>query len=64
MPALKAREVEAWRGIPVIVSTAKELTVEERAELSGAVEGILQKNACGLDELMAQVRGLLATVAP
>jgi CheY-like chemotaxis protein/anti-sigma regulatory factor (Ser/Thr protein kinase) len=55
------RKVEAWRGVPVIVSTAKDLTAEERAALSGVVEEILQKQACSLPELMTQVRGVLAT---
>ncbi len=55
------RKVEAWREVPVIVCTAKDLTAEERARLSGVVEGILQKNASGLEELMAQVRSVLVT---
>jgi hypothetical protein len=55
------RKVEAWREVPVIVCTAKDLTAEERARLSGVVEGILQKNACGVEELMGQVRRILAT---
>ena len=54
------RKVDEWRDIPVIVSTAKDVTPEERADLSGVVEGILQKNARGLDDLMAQVRSLLS----
>ena len=54
------RKVDEWRDIPVIVSTAKDVTPEERTDLSGVVEGILQKNARGLDDLMAQVRSLLS----
>jgi len=55
------RKVEAWRDIPVIVSTAKDLSADERAGLSGMVEGILRKNACSLEELMEQARVVLAT---
>jgi PAS domain S-box-containing protein len=55
------RKVEAWREIPVIVATAKDLTAEERAELSGTVESIVQKNPCSMDDLMAQARATLAT---
>ena len=53
------RKQDAGRDIPIIVSTAKDLTIEERAALSGVVEGILQKDARGLDELMTQIRGIL-----
>jgi len=56
------RKVEAWRDVPVIVTTAKDLTVEDRAALSGVVEAILQKNASSLEQLMAQVRDTLATL--
>jgi signal transduction histidine kinase/DNA-binding response OmpR family regulator len=55
------RKVEGWRGIPIIVCTAKDLSPEERKSLSGVVEGILQKQASGLEELMDQVRGVLST---
>ena len=55
------RKVEAWRDVPVIVSTAKDLTADERAELSGMVEGVLQKTACSLKSLMDHVRSVLDT---
>ena len=41
--ALRARE--AWRTIPVVVVTAKELTEEDRGRLRGVVEGIVEKGA-------------------
>jgi len=41
--ALRARE--AWRTIPVVVVTAKELTEEDRGRLRGVVEGLVEKGA-------------------
>ena len=55
------RKIEAWREVPVIVCTAKDLTAEERARLSDVVEGILEKSACGVEEIMGQIRSILAT---
>jgi PAS domain S-box-containing protein len=58
---LELRKVEAWRSIPVVVATAKDLTDEDRQALSGNVEFILQKGAYGRDQLLEQVRELVAT---
>jgi CheY-like chemotaxis protein len=58
---LELRKVEAWRSIPVVVATAKDLTDEDRQALSGNVEVILQKGAYGRDQLLEQVRELVAT---
>ena len=52
------RSVPEWRTIPVIVSTAKDLTPGERQRLNGAVEGILQKEASTLSDLMAHVNSV------
>ena len=49
-----------WRAIPIVVVTAKDLTREERAGLSGSVEKILLKGACSREELLTQVRELVA----
>ena len=51
---------EEWRGIPVLVVTAKNLTDEERARLNGHVERILSKDALAIDELLREVRSLIA----
>ena len=59
--ALELRKVEAWRCIPVVVATAKDLTDEDRKALSGNVEFVLQKGAYGRDQLLEQVRELVAT---
>jgi CheY-like chemotaxis protein len=49
-----------WRGIPVVVVTAKDLTAEERQRLNGHVEKILAKGALGPEALLAEVRELVA----
>ena len=54
------RKNEAWRSIPVIVVTAKDLTAEDRARLSGQVETILQKGLFRREELIDEVRRLAA----
>jgi signal transduction histidine kinase/CheY-like chemotaxis protein len=46
----------SWRDIPVIVVTAKELTAEDRARLSGNVELVLQKGAYSKEQLLAEIR--------
>ena len=55
------RRHEAWRAIPVVVITAKDLSHEDRERLNGYVQKILQKGAHGRDELLAEVRELVAT---
>ena len=54
------RSVEAWRKIPVVVATAKDLTEEDRELLSSAVEAILKKGAYTRDQLLEQVRDLVS----
>ena len=54
------RRHDAWRGIPVVVITAKDLSREDRERLNGYVQRILQKGAYGRDELLAEVRALVA----
>jgi CheY-like chemotaxis protein len=53
------REREAWREIPVVVITAKDLTAQDRERLNGSVLRILQKEAWGQDALLGQVRALV-----
>ena len=54
------RQQELWRSIPVVVLTAKELTPEDRRQLNGCVENILQKGAYSRDELLNLVRNLVS----
>jgi hypothetical protein len=48
-----------WRAIPIVVVTAKTLTQEDRLQLKGYVEKILQKGAFTRDDLLAEVRELV-----
>jgi CheY-like chemotaxis protein len=52
-----------WRSIPVIVTSAKTLTPEERLRLNGAVATILQKGSYTCDTLLHQVRALAPATA-
>jgi len=49
-----------WHSIPIAIITAKDLTSEERKRLCGRVEKILQKGAYSREELLSEVRDLLA----
>jgi PAS domain S-box-containing protein len=51
-------------GIPTVVITAKDLTEQDRNRLNGGVDKIVQKGAHDRDDLLAQVRGLVASYAP
>jgi hypothetical protein len=54
------RRHEAWRAIPIVVITARDLSREDRERLNGYVQRILQKGAHGREELLAEVRDLVA----
>jgi signal transduction histidine kinase/CheY-like chemotaxis protein len=54
------RKHAEWQTLPVIVITAKDLTHEDRLHLNGYVEKILQKGAYSREELLMQVRHLVA----
>jgi CheY-like chemotaxis protein len=54
------RHQDAWRSIPVVVITAKDLTPDDRQRLNGYVEQILQKGAYSQEELLHEVRHLVA----
>ena len=54
------RRHEAWRGIPIVVITAKDLSRDEHERLNGSVHAILQKGAYNRDQLLAEVRELVA----
>ena len=53
------RKQHDWREIPIVVITAKDITNEERMQLKGYVETILQKGAYSRQELLAEVRDLV-----
>ena len=54
------RRQEAWRGLPIVVITGRDLTPEDRARLSGSVERVLEKGGHGGEALLREVRELLA----
>ncbi len=57
------RELEAreeWQQIPVIVITAKDISGEDRLRLNGRVEKILQKGAYSREQLLTEVREMVA----
>ena len=51
----KLRQNKEWLDIPVVVITAKDLTKEDHARLSGNVETIMQKGSYSKKELMDEV---------
>jgi CheY-like chemotaxis protein len=55
------RRHEAWRAIPIVVVTAKDLSRDDQERLNGYVQKILQKGAYRRDQLLAEVRELVAT---
>lgn len=57
MDALRARPETA--NIPVIVSTAKELTPQEKNLLSGQIQSLMQKGDFLNDEFLEEVRSLI-----
>jgi CheY-like chemotaxis protein len=56
----EVRKHPDWRSIPIVVVTAKNLDQADRLRLNGYVEHILQKGAYGRDELLSEVRDLVA----
>ena len=59
----KFRQHPDWQPIPIVVVTAKELTDEDKRRLDGYVEKILMKGSHTRDELLAEVRHIVATCA-
>src|SRR5204863_51216 len=47
---------EAWRQIPVVVLTAKDLSTEERQRLAGQTQKIFEKGSYVREELLREVR--------
>jgi signal transduction histidine kinase/CheY-like chemotaxis protein len=54
------RRHEAWRSVPVVVVTGRDLTAEDRARLSGSVERVLHKGGRSGDALLREIRDLVA----
>jgi signal transduction histidine kinase/DNA-binding response OmpR family regulator len=56
----RLREQPAWRVIPVVVVTASDLTPEERQRLNRGVQSVLEKGAYTRDDLLAEIRDVVA----
>ncbi len=56
---IEMRSRQEWRDIPVLVVTAKDLTVEERAQLNGHVERVMDKGSAELAELLSEIGQVL-----
>jgi GAF domain-containing protein/CheY-like chemotaxis protein len=54
------RRHEAWRAIPIVVITARDLSRDDHERLNGYVQRILQKGVYGRDQLLSEVRELVA----
>ena len=53
------QDVESWRDIPIIVLTAKDLTSDERRDLSGRVEQVMTKQTYSREELLTEIQALI-----
>jgi CheY-like chemotaxis protein len=52
-----------WQNIPVIVLTAKDITLEDRMRLKNGVQNIFQKGAYKRDSLLAEIREQLSRIS-
>lgn len=50
-----------WRSLPIVIVTAKDITAEDHLKLKGSVERIFQKGAFNREELLTEVKNLVAT---
>jgi CheY-like chemotaxis protein len=57
------RKQLAWSDVPVIVLTAKDLTSDDRLRLQGRIEKVLRKGVYRREELLKEVRRLVAACA-
>jgi len=53
-----------WKGIPVVVVTARDITHEDRVRLDGQVKKIFQKGALSREELAREIRTMARLDAP
>ena len=59
--AERVHQNENWRGIPIVVLTARDLSQQERAQLNQHVHQVVQKSGQSSADLMQQVRDLVAS---
>jgi PAS domain S-box-containing protein len=51
-----------WSKIPIVVLTSRDITAEDRFRLNGNVERVIQKGAFNRDELLAEIKRIIASV--
>jgi len=61
---LQLRQHETCSSIPVVVLTAKDITVEDRLWLNNRVDTVFQKSAYNREELLIELRQLLVRAVP
>jgi hypothetical protein len=59
----EVRRRPAWRNVPVIVLTAKDLTEEDRRRLSGRATQIIQKAGQSREQLVAELRRAVSSTS-
>ena len=52
------RQRKTGHDIPIVVLTAKDLTMEEHQRLHGNVERVLQKGVCSREQLLNEMNAL------
>jgi CheY-like chemotaxis protein len=57
--ATAVRQHPEWRSIPIIVMTSQDLTSDDRRQLDGYVQAILQKQGASRESILQQVRDAL-----
>jgi CheY-like chemotaxis protein len=57
--ATRLRSDPAWRSVPVVVVTGKDLTEEDRRRLNGHVAQVVQKQDVAAGDLVEQLRTLM-----
>ncbi|MCP5366634.1 MAG: response regulator [Hyphomicrobiales bacterium] len=58
----RMRAHDDWRAIPVVLSTAKDLTAEDHERLAGAVTSIVSKGDGGMESLLAEIDATTRTL--
>ena len=58
--AEKLRQNPVYKSVPIVVLTAKDLTSDDRMRLNGYVEKILQKGTWSRDDLLEDIRNMVA----
>lgn len=56
--AAEMQQHDAWRDIPILVVTAKDISLEDRKRLEGSVSQIFQKGAVNYRDLLTKIRSL------